>query len=113
MANWSVTIEISPSYYQKRNNYRYPKIINDVLEESGEELLTFIKEEAPVRTGRLRDGHALQKGAGWINITNDAYYWKYVIWRGNDYINRGLIRFINTQITEQKTRQHLIQEGII
>ena len=113
MANFNITIELEPSYYTKINNYIYPQIINSVLEESGEELLDFIKDEAPVRTGRLRDGHELQKGNGWINITNEAYYWKYVVWRGNDYINRGLLQFINAQIIEEKTNEKLTEEGII
>ena len=114
MANqFTVTTEFMPSYYQKINNYIYPQIINQVLEESGEELLVYIKDESPVRTGRLRDGHMLQKGNNWINITNEAYYWKYVIWRGNDYLNRGLLQFINDRIIEEKTTEKLAQAGII
>lgn len=109
----NITIELEPSYYTKINNYIYPQIINQVLEESGEHLIDYIKDEAPVRTGRLRDGHELNKGYGWINITNEAYYWKYVVWRGNDYINRGLLQFINNQIIEQKTTEKLYQEGIL
>ena len=114
MANqFRVTFEFMPSYYQKINNYIYPRIINEVLEEAGEELLNYIKEEAPVRTGALRDGHQLQKKYGWINITNDVYYWKYVIWRGNDYLDRGLLQFINDKIIEEKTYETLAMEGII
>ena len=114
MANqFTVTFELMPSYYTKINNYIYPQIINRVLEESGEDLLEFIKEESPVRTGRLRDGHGIQKGHLWINITNDVYYWKYVVWRGNDYLNRGLLNFINAKIVEDKTNEILREEGII
>ena len=114
MANHiSVTVELMPSYYTKINNYIYPQIIDQVLTESGEELLEYIKDEAPVRTGRLRDGHGIKKGYGWINITNDVYYWKYVVWRGNDYIDRGLLQFINSQIIEEKTTRKLIQNDII
>lgn len=113
MANWTVTVELQPSYYTKINNYIYPQIINEVLRESGEELLEYIKDEAPVRTGRLRDGHELNKGNGWINITNEAYYWKYVVWRGNDYLDRGLIQFINNRIIEEKTNEKLYQNDII
>ena len=113
MANWNITVELTPYYYTKINNYIYPQIINRILEESGEELVDYIKDEAPVRTGRLRDGHTLQKGNGWINITNEAYYWKYVVWRGNDYLNRGLLQFINDQIISEKTSEKLQEEGII
>ena len=109
----SITIELTPSFYTKINNYIYPQIINRVLEESGEEMLEYIKEEAPVRTGRLRDGHGIQKKYGYINITNEAYYWKYVIARGNDYINRGLLQFINEQIIEEKTQEQMEQAGLL
>lgn len=113
MANWTVTVELTSAYYTKINNYIYPQIINNVLAESGEDLLEYVKDEAPVKTGRLRDGHELQKGYGWINITNEAYYWKYVIWRGNDYISRGLLNFINAQIISEKTSETLSTAGII
>ncbi len=113
MANINITIELLPSYYTKINNYIYPQIINQVIEESGEELIEFIKDEAPVRTGRLRDGHTIRKKGNWINITNEAYYWKYVVWRGNDYINRGLLQFINDKIIEEKFSEKLREEGIV
>ena len=113
MAKWNITVELQPSYYTKINNYIYPQIIDEVIGESGEDLLDFIKDEAPVRTGRLRDGHELHKGNGWINITNEAYYWKYVVWRGNDYLNRGLIQFINSKIIEEKTNGKLRENGIL
>lgn len=110
---FNITVEFTPSFYTKINNYIYPQIINKVLEESGEELLEYIKEEAPVRTGRLRDGHSIQKKYGYINITNEAYYWKYVVMRGNDYISRGLLQFINRQIIEEKTQQQMAQAGLL
>lgn len=113
MADWNITIELTPSYYTKVSPEQYPPIINRVLEESGAELVEYIKDEAPVRTGRLRDGHELQKGNGYINITNEAYYWKYVVWLGNDYINRGLLEFINSQVIEEKTTEQLYENGII
>lgn len=109
----NITIEFTPSFYTKINNYIYPQIINDVLEESGEQLLDYIKAEAPVRTGRLQAGHSIQKGNGYINITNEAYYWKYVIMRGNDYIDRGLLQFINEQIIEQKTQEKAREAGLL
>lgn len=107
----NITIELTESFYTKFNNYIYPQIINEVLQESGEELLEYIKDEAPVRTGRLRDGHQIQKRYNWINITNDTYYWKYVIWRGNDYLNRGLLQFINNKIIEEQTIEKMAQSG--
>ena len=114
MANqFTVTFEFTPSYYQKINNYIYPQIIRQVLSESGEELLQYIKEETPVRTGRLRDGHMLEKKGNWINITNEAYYWKYVVWMGNDYISRGLLQFINSKIVEENTIKTMQQAGIL
>lgn len=108
----NVTVEFTPSFYMKVNNYIYPQIIDEVLEESGEELVKYLKEESPVRTGRLRDGHKLQKSMGNINITNEAYYWKYVIMRGNDYISRGLLQFINDKIVEEKTAEKLVEKGL-
>ena len=110
---WTVTAEFMPSYYQKINEYIYPQIINEVLAESGDSLLNYIKDEAPVRTGMLRDGHSIRKGYNWINITNEVYYWKYVVWRGNDYINRGLLNFINNMIIEEKLTEKMVQEDII
>lgn len=114
MANqFTVTAEFTPSYYTKINNYIYPEIIDRVLKDSGEELLEYIKDESPVRTGRLREGHSIREGYMWINITNEAYYWKYVVWRGNDYLNRGLLQFINNSIIEETLSEKMMEEGII
>lgn len=109
----NITIELQPSFYTKINNYVYPQIINRVLEESGEELLGYIMEEAPVRTGALRDGHYLEKGNGFINIRNEMYYWKYVVWLGNDYIDRGILNFINSQIMDERTIESLFDADLL
>lgn len=93
----TVTFEPQTSFYQKTDATLHKAIIKETLESSSETLLEFIKEEAPVRTGRLRDGHYIETRGDWVNIKNEAYYWKYVIALGNDYINRGLLEFINTQ----------------
>lgn len=98
----NITFEIQPSFYMKTNPQSFQEIIELTLDESAEALLQAIKDECPVRTGNLRDGHFLQKGNNWINIKNDVYYWKYVVFRGNDYLNRGLLQFIESQITEEK-----------
>ena len=99
--NTTVTFELQPSFFIKTNPKTIKGLINETLEQSSEELLEMIKEECPVDTGTLRDGHYIQKGNNWINIKNDVYYWKYVVYRGNDYLNRGLLQFINSQIVEE------------
>ena len=93
----TVTFEPQTSFYQKTDATLHKAIIKETLESSSETLLEMIKEEAPVRTGRLRDGHYIETRGDWINIKNEAYYWRYVIALGNDYINRGLLEFINSQ----------------
>lgn len=93
----TVTFEPQTSFYQKTDAIFHKAFIKETLEASSETLLEMIKEEAPVRTGRLRDGHYIETRGDWVNIKNEAYYWKYVIALGNDYINRGLLEFINSQ----------------
>lgn len=93
----TVTFEPQTSFYQKTDAILHKALIKETLEASSETLLEMIKEEAPVRTGRLRDGHYIETRGDWVNIKNEAYYWKYVIALGNDYINRGLLEFINSQ----------------
>ena len=97
-----VTFEIQPTFYIKTDPDNLMGIIQQTLETSSEGLLESIKRECPVRTGTLRDGHYIQTGNNWINIKNDVYYWQYVVFRGNDYINRGLLQFIESQTAEDK-----------
>lgn len=108
-----ITVELSEGFYSKTNPSTFNLLINQTVNDCANELLEYIKGEAPVRTGRLRDGHQLQKNGNWINIVNEAYYWKYVIARGNDYIDRGLLQFINDRIIEEKTMDYLRMAGLI
>lgn len=108
----SITVELEPSFYTKVDVSLYREAISRTLEECGDELLDCIKEEAPVRTGRLRDGHFLQKGEGWVNIQNEAYYWKYVVYRGNDYVSRGLLQWINSQRVQDIFTEELQMVGL-
>ena len=77
--NFTITFEAQPSFYQKTDPQLHKAIINNTIKESSETLLETIKKEAPVRTGRLRDGHYIETKENWANIKNEAYYWKYVI----------------------------------
>ena len=113
MANFDFTIEFLPGFYTKTDPNIYHYLLTETMNDSGEHLLELIKEEAPVRTGRLRDGHELQIHGDWINITNEAYYWKYVVMRGNDYIDRGLLRFIAENILEEKLMEKMFKNGLI
>lgn len=110
----NITIEILPSFYMKTDPGIHQEIINNNININAEKLLQNIKEEAPVRTGRLRDSHHItQNGPYNINITNTQYYWKYVVWRGNDYITRGLLQFITSQIITETYHEQLRQNGLI
>ena len=103
----SITVEFEPSFYTKTDLTTYLSMIDITMNECSEKLLDYIKAEAPVRTGRLRDGHYLQKGNKWFNIQNEAYYWKYVVFRGNVYINRGLLQFIADKIMEDSVERQV------
>lgn len=106
MANqFTVTFEIQPSFYTKTGHDTINTLLNETLTETSEELIEYVKKECPVKTGTLRDGHYVQAGNNWVNIKNDVYYWKYVVYRGNDYINRGLLQFINRKILEEKVKE--------
>lgn len=106
----TVTFEPQTSFYQKTDARLHKAIIKETLETSSETLLELIKEEAPVRTGRLRDGHYIEVRGDWINIKNEAYYWRYVIALGNDYINRGLLEFINSQTIETNYTELILNQ---
>ena len=108
-----VTVELQPSFYYKTDPSTYIQMERETIKESGEELLEYVKAEAPVRTGRLRDGHYIEYNGNWINLKNEAYYWKYVVWRGNDYINRGLLKFISDRIVEENAMEQLYRMGLI
>lgn len=114
MANINITVELQPGFYTKTNPSTWTSIITQTITESADELMEAIKEEAPVRTGRLRDSHYIKRnGNYWINIQNSAPYWSYVVMRGNDYINRGLLQFINSKIIEEKATEQLNIMGLI
>lgn len=106
----TVTFEPQASFYQKTDARLHKAIIKETLESSSEELLELIKEEAPVRTGRLRDGHYIETRGDWVNIKNEVYYWRYVIALGNDYINRGLLEFINSQTIETNYTELILNQ---
>lgn len=108
--NFTVTFEAQPSFYQKTDAGLHRAIIMETIEASSETLLEMIKEEAPVRTGRLRDGHYIETRGDWANIKNEAYYWKYVIALGNDYINRGLLEFINSQTIQTNYTELILSQ---
>lgn len=110
---FNITIELQESFYTKTNPSNYILVEKETVKQSSETLLDYVKDESPVRTGRLRDGHYLEINGNWINIKNEAYYWKYVIWRGNDYISRGLLRFISDRIIEENAMEQLRMMGII
>lgn len=77
---FEVEIEFTDSFHNKTNTEHYMDALQEALEYMGNEFLNALKDEAPVRTGRLRDGHYMNVSKDTVSIGNNVEYASYVIY---------------------------------
>lgn len=73
-------VDFTDSFYKKTNPQNYIDALQDTLGYMGDLFVQGLKDEAPVRTGRLRDGHYSMIMSNQVLIGNNVPYAKYVIY---------------------------------
>ena len=114
----SVDISFTESFRKKTDPNTWKEIISECLNDVAEELLKECKEECPVDTGTLRDGHEADKPEGFEkSIKNEVEYAPYVIYGtvnmdANDYPSRAIEKVQNKNTMEESFKKRVKQKGI-
>ena len=114
---FTVEVKINDSFYRKTDPNTYIEAINDVMEYTTSMLLEAVKDEAPVRTGNLRDGHYMTSSKLTYMIGNNVEYAPYVIYgtsrqAPNNYPSRAINRMNITGTVGSLFSQSLITRGV-
>ena len=80
MLNLDIKVDFTESFNRKLNSMSYVEACSDTIQQVTQELLTEVKNECPVRTGNLRDGHFTSTTILQGNIHNTVEYAPYVIY---------------------------------
>lgn len=78
--NLNIQVEFTDSFNRKLNSMSLVEACSDTIQEATEDLLDEVKNECPVRTGNLRDGHFTSTTILRGNIHNNVEYAPYVIY---------------------------------
>lgn len=113
-----ITLEVkfTDSYNRKTNPSLYEDSLRDVIEFFTNELVDACKDEAPVRTGNLRDGHYPIVNDLTGSVGNDVEYAPYVIFgtsrqAPNNYPQR-VVNKVDPSKTASILQQSLIMRGV-
>lgn len=115
---FEVTVEFTDSYYTKLNPETYVDSAKECMKYMADILNDEIKDEAPVRTGRLREGHYVREDNGLSYfLCNNVEYAPYVIYgtsrqAPNDYPTRVMNR-VNVDRVESLFSSSLITKGVL
>lgn len=115
---WEVEVNYLDSFYLKTSPDVYLEAMKDAIQFMGDDIVDALKSEAPVRTGRLREGHySINNGLSLI-ISNDVEYAKYVIYGtsrqpANDYPSRVMARMNVGEKCVSRFEDSLIMRGVL
>ena len=115
---FSVRIEFTSSYYTKMDASIYQDSMTEVIEYTANKINDAIKEEAPVRTGNLRDGHIVRVNGLSASILNDVPYAPFVIYgtsrqAPNNYPQRAINHMNLTGEARSRFSESLITKGVL
>lgn len=113
----SVEITFGDSYAKKMDPSIYVNAIQDTVSEVAQETMTECQSECPVRTGNLRDSHAVENDEFSASITNSAEYWVYVVYgtsrmASNNYPSRAWNTMISQNRISEIFKSKLNENGI-
>lgn len=115
---FDIKITYNDSFNKKTNGRLYQDCLHDCIEYTTTEFMEACKDEAPVRTGNLRDGHYVKvTGLNGI-VGNDVEYAKYVIYgtsrqAPNNYPSRVVSRLNISGEVQSRLQESLITNGIL
>lgn len=112
-----VDITFNDSYTKKMDTSLYLNAIRDTVSEVAQETMLECQSECPVRTGNLRDNHAVESDEFSATITNSAEYWVYVVYgtsrmASNNYPSRAWNNMISQNRVGQIFTSKLNDNGI-
>lgn len=115
--NVELEITFTDSFYRKTNPETYKEALRDSLTYLGETAVNAMKSEAPVRTGRLRDGHYLTVQDLSVSIGNNVEYAPYVIYgtryqSANNYPMRVMSSLNMGGQIQSRFSESLITQGV-
>lgn len=116
---FDLEIEFTESFYRKTNPSNYSEALTETMQYMGNLIVEGLKDEAPVRTGRLRDGHYSIVEGNDILIGNDVEYAKYVIYgtsrqAPNNYPSRVLSKMgVFSEMSKSRFEESLITRGVL
>lgn len=112
-----VEITINESFTRKTNPELYIQAISDTVGEVTQRTMEECQAECPVRTGNLRDSHAVEIEEMSASITNSAEYWMYVVYgtsrqSPNNYPQRAWNTITSQKLIEEIFKTKLNENGI-
>lgn len=116
--SFNVDIQFTESFRKKTNPETWKKIISDSLNDVTDELLKECKNECPVDTGTLQEGHEADKPDGFEKkITNEVEYMPYVVYGtvymdANDYPTRAMESVSNRNVMEESFKRRVKEQGM-
>ena len=115
---FDIKIEYTDSFYLKTDPTIYKEGLRDVIKYVAEDIVKSLKTEAPVRTGRLRDGHYSRLENLNAYIGNNVPYAKYVIYgtsrmAPNNYPSRVLNHIGISDKSASLFEESLIMRGVL
>ena len=115
--NIELDITFTDSFYLKTNPNTYKEALKDSLTYVGETAMNEMKNEAPVRTGRLREGHYVTVNDLSVSIGNNVEYAPYVIYgtryqSANNYPMRVMNRLNMSEQIHSRFSESLITQGV-
>lgn len=112
-----VEITFGDNYNKKMDPSIYVNAIRDTVSEVAKETMVECQSECPVRTGNLRDSHAVESDEFTATITNSAEYWVYVVYgtsrmASNNYPSRAWNTMISQDRISEIFKTKLKENGI-
>lgn len=111
-----IDIQFSNSFYKKLDSKNLLDSASKAIEYAGRECNEEIKKEAPVRTGRLRDGHELRGVGLQAVLVNNVEYFPFVVYgtsrqSANNYPQRVIGRLNIHGLVQSRFEESLITRG--
>ena len=113
-----IKIDYNDSFYKKTNPNTYIQAISETIEFVTSQFVEGCKDEAPVRTGQLRDGHYSKVNGLEGYVCNNVEYAKYVIYgtsrqAPNNYPARVAKKMNIGETSRSLFEQSLITQGVL
>ena len=116
--NLDIKVDIAESFNRKIDTTNLLEACSETVQTVTRELEQACRDECPVRTGNLRDGHFTSTTALQGNVHNHVHYAKYVIYgtsrqAPNNYPQRAKNRVADSGKIASILQENLQKRGIL